>query len=345
MIFKSESDITKGWEKNKNIPAVSICCITYNQEKYIAKALDGFLMQETNFPFEILIHDDASTDRTTEIVLNYKNKYPNIIKTVIQTENQYSQNPIISPRFLWPIAAGSYIALCEGDDFWVAKTKLQMQFDFLEQNKNLGFCFTPAVEVDRDSNEGSKFCDYGKQSKQFTVGEVIRGGGGFCPTPSLFLRTEACKTIPQWLLTNAPVGDYYIQIFAACGLAGSGYLPTVTAAYRVSAEGSWSSNLKQLKKAEIEKLASSHIYCLDKLYQSHANLPLNDIEFAKAKELSVCAVLALNSKEFKLFDKLIVESWLASEQINLKQLILYKFRKYSVALRALLLLKNRVFPF
>lgn len=70
---------------------VSICCITYNHEKYIRKTLDGFLMQKTNFNYEIIIHDDASTDGTQDIIKEYQNKYPDIFKLIIQTDNQYSK--------------------------------------------------------------------------------------------------------------------------------------------------------------------------------------------------------------------------------------------------------------
>ena len=95
---------------------VSICCITFNHEKYIKKALDSFLSQNTDFEYEILIHDDASTDSTADIIREYEKKYPNIIKPIYQTENQYQKgvtNP--SGKFNFPRAKGQYIAMCEGD--------------------------------------------------------------------------------------------------------------------------------------------------------------------------------------------------------------------------------------
>src|SRR5690554_7571091 len=98
-------------------PLLSICCTTFNHEKFLEKTLEGFLAQQTNFSFEIVIHDDASTDRTVEIIQEYAKKDSRIV-SILQTENQYSQNIKIWPNYLFPKAQGKYIALCEGDDYW-----------------------------------------------------------------------------------------------------------------------------------------------------------------------------------------------------------------------------------
>ena len=108
-------------------PLVSINCITYNHEAYIRDALEGFLMQKTDFTFEILVHDDASTDQTANIIRKYEKKYPEIIKPIYQKENQYSQEVEISKQFQFPRARGKYIAICEGDDYWTNPYKLQKQ--------------------------------------------------------------------------------------------------------------------------------------------------------------------------------------------------------------------------
>jgi glycosyltransferase involved in cell wall biosynthesis len=131
-----------------NEPLVSVCCITYNHEKYIREAIEGFLMQETSFPIEILIHDDASTDKTADIIREYEAKYPNIIKPIYQTENQYSKGVGISATYQWPRAKGKYIALCEGDDYWTDPLKLQKQVDFLEANPEYGMVCTDIYLID-----------------------------------------------------------------------------------------------------------------------------------------------------------------------------------------------------
>jgi|26BtaG_2_1085354.scaffolds.fasta_scaffold00518_6 glycosyltransferase involved in cell wall biosynthesis len=119
-------------------PLVSICCITYNHGLYIKQCLDGFLTQKTSFDYEILIHDDASTDNTANIIKEYEKIYPNIIKPIYQTENQYSKGVRPINKFNFLRAKGKYIAMCEGDDYWTYSYKLQKQFDFLEQNPEFG---------------------------------------------------------------------------------------------------------------------------------------------------------------------------------------------------------------
>jgi glycosyltransferase involved in cell wall biosynthesis len=117
-------------------PLVSVSCATYNHENYIRDSLEGFLIQKTTFPIEILIHDDASTDGTADIIKEYEKKHPDLIFPIYQKENQYSKGLTISSTFNWPRARGKYIALCEGDDYWTDPYKLQKQVEFLEATAN-----------------------------------------------------------------------------------------------------------------------------------------------------------------------------------------------------------------
>ena len=111
---------------NKENPLVSIVCESYNHEPYLRKCLDGFVMQKTNFSFEILIHDDASTDKSADIIREYISKYPQLDwKPIFQIENQYSKGISIWTEIQFPRAQGKYIALCEGDDYWTDPYKLQ----------------------------------------------------------------------------------------------------------------------------------------------------------------------------------------------------------------------------
>ena len=133
--------------ENKDLPLVSICCITYNHEPYIRQCLDGFMMQKTNFSFEVLIHDDASTDKTQDIIREYEAKYPDIIKPIYQKENQYSKGISVTKTFNYPRVKGKYIAMCDGDDYWIDPYKLQKQVDYLEAHSDCGlvhtnFCIT-----------------------------------------------------------------------------------------------------------------------------------------------------------------------------------------------------------
>lgn len=119
---------------------VSIWCATYNQEKYIRQCLDGFVMQKTNFRFEAIVHDDASTDGTSDIVREYAEKYPDIIKPIIETENQYSKQDGSLDRIMYETCTGKYIAFCEGDDYWTDSLKLQKQLDYLEAHPECSCC-------------------------------------------------------------------------------------------------------------------------------------------------------------------------------------------------------------
>jgi glycosyltransferase involved in cell wall biosynthesis len=141
MFIKTEEEIKRNWIGDTNKPVVSICCTTYNHKNYIEDAMKSFLMQETDFPFEILIRDDASCDGTTNIIKNYVEKYPNIIKMILEKENTFSKGIKPMPE-LYKIAQGDYIAICEGDDYWTDSKKLQLQKDFLEENKEYVLAFT-----------------------------------------------------------------------------------------------------------------------------------------------------------------------------------------------------------
>jgi glycosyltransferase involved in cell wall biosynthesis len=121
-------------------PLVSICCTTYNHEKYIRDSIEGFLIQKTTFPIEIIIHDDASTDNTALIVKEYADNYPELIIPIFQTENQYSKGIKPFYNYILPLIKGKYIAFCEGDDYWIDPYKLQKQVDILEANPEYSLC-------------------------------------------------------------------------------------------------------------------------------------------------------------------------------------------------------------
>lgn len=130
-------------------PLVSICCVTYNHAPFIRKCLDGFLMQTTNFPIEILIHDDCSTDGTTEIIREYEAKYPDLIFPLYEEENQYSRGGAGKmDLYNYNRARGKYVAYCEGDDYWTDPQKLQKQVDFMEANLEYSVCFHAFQEYD-----------------------------------------------------------------------------------------------------------------------------------------------------------------------------------------------------
>lgn len=123
-------------------PLVSVYCIVYNQERYVRKCFNGFVNQKTNFRFEVIVHDDASTDGTTSILNEYAEKYPDLIKPIIEVENQYSKHDDSINKIMYPRLRGKYVAVCEGDDYWIDPQKLQKQYDFLENHPEYLMCYT-----------------------------------------------------------------------------------------------------------------------------------------------------------------------------------------------------------
>lgn len=133
---------------------VSIRCLTYNHEPYIRQCLEGFVMQKTDFRFEAIVHDDASTDGTADIIREFADKYPDIIKPIFETENQYSKHDGSIRRIMDAHTHGKYVAICEGDDYWIDPLKLQKQVDFLELHPDYSMCFSGSkVIFDKDFAE------------------------------------------------------------------------------------------------------------------------------------------------------------------------------------------------
>ena len=145
---------------------VTISCISYNHENYIADAIESFLMQKVSFNYEILIHDYASTDKTQDIIMEYTMKYPNIIKPILQDENQYSKGKKVG-MFHKDIAKGKYIAICEGDDYWTDTNKLQKQIDYLENHPECSMCVHASYRV--KPNKKKKIKQIGRASCRETV--------------------------------------------------------------------------------------------------------------------------------------------------------------------------------
>ena len=123
---------------------VSIKCTVYNHEPYLRRCLDGFVMQKTDFRFEAIVHDDASTDGSAAIIREYAAKYPDIIKPVIEKENIYSKDKVLLRRIMNNLCTGKYVAMCEGDDFWTDPYKLQKQVDYMESHPGCSLCYTAA---------------------------------------------------------------------------------------------------------------------------------------------------------------------------------------------------------
>lgn len=224
----------------ENKVMVSVNCITYNHERYIGEAIESFLMQKTNFAYEILIHDDCSTDSTPKIIKEYEKKYPELIKVIYEKENQYSKGSKLIP-LNEKIASGKYIAFCEGDDYWTDPYKLQKQVDFMEQHPEYSMCTHSALTVDANGEKLSMTVRPSVGNKEFSIEEIIINDGSLFPSNSMLYRLNLVKDRPKFYL-NAPVEDYPLTIYSA--LKGKVYnFDEVMSAYRVEAIGSWSEKM------------------------------------------------------------------------------------------------------
>ena len=218
--------------------AVSVMCICYNQVDYVADALDSFLAQETSFPFEILVNDDASTDGTTEVLLDYERRFPERVRVVTHEENQYSKGIYPWGTFLLPRARGRYVALCEGDDFWCDPTKLQRQFDVMEADPSLTACVHASVNVVASSGKRFSALHFYDRDRAVDLEDLFQQVQCFA-TNSLFVRADdlrAYRSSPIQPL--AADGDHKLTLFFASTRGGMYYIDREMSAYRLFAKNS-----------------------------------------------------------------------------------------------------------
>ena len=188
-------------------PLVTIACITYNHVNYIRDAIEGFLMQKTNFPVEIRIFDDASNDGTQEILKEYADKHKNII-LFLMTENQWSKGKYGLIDWIFPSAKGKYIALCEGDDYWTDPYKLQKQVDFLEANPDFVICFHKVKILKNGKLIKDNITNV--PAEITTLGDLIKYGN-YIHTLSFVFRNGIINEFPKWFY-KSKIGDYPLYL-------------------------------------------------------------------------------------------------------------------------------------
>lgn len=231
---------------------VSVYCLAYNHEKYIRKTLEGFIMQKTNFNFEVIVHDDASTDKTPEIIKEYQIKYPNIIKPIIQKENQYSKGIKILETYILPKIKGKYIAACEGDDYWCDKNKLQKQFDAMEKNQEINFCVHKIQIIEENGEKTNSYYPNKEINVQYLSSKEFINiiCEDFFQLSSYFWKTEVYKDY----VYNAPkykklsdVGDMPLFLYLGSHSKQIIYFNEIMSCYRCSSVSSWTESLKNNK--------------------------------------------------------------------------------------------------
>jgi glycosyltransferase involved in cell wall biosynthesis len=219
-----ENNIT---QKRISRPVVSIVTISYNQEKYIAQAIDSFLMQQTNFDFEVIIADDNSRDKTSAIICEYAKKYPHIIKPILRKKNIGVQLNFIDAL---KHAQGDFIAICEGDDYWTDPTKLQRQVDFLSKNSDYSMCFH-LVKVFFEAGEEEDVI-YPFRTDGFTTESLLKEN--FIQTNSVMYRRKQYDTLVSEIMPF----DWYLHLFHA-QFGKIGFINRDMSSYRRHAGGVW----------------------------------------------------------------------------------------------------------
>ena len=185
--------------------------MTYNHERFIKDCLEGFVKQITNFPFQVIVHDDASTETTPAIIKEYSDRYPSIIKPIFQEENQWvgkNTNPLI--RHVFPQVNTKYIALCEGDDYWTDPLKLQKQVDFLEANQHISLCYHPVDVLFPDGQIEEDFIVKGIMEKQESNIYDLATLGNYIHTPSVLFR-NVVRDFPSEFF-DSPIGDFFLYM-------------------------------------------------------------------------------------------------------------------------------------
>ena len=214
---------------------ISVVCITYNQSKYIRKTLDSILSQKTKYPYEIIVHDDASTDGTDDIVREYQRRYPSIIVPILEKENQASQKKDFFADIVQNLARGEYVAFCEGDDYWTDDEKLQLQTEMLERHPECDMCACRALMVAEDGKTSLGEVRPRKGDGILSMEEVILGGGTYLATASIFFR----KSMYHQMMGFEKIVslDYAYQMKGALR-GGICYIDRSMVAYRRYSKGS-----------------------------------------------------------------------------------------------------------
>lgn len=244
---------------HKNNIMVSVICCTYNQVDYIEDAIKGFINQQTSFSYEVLINDDGSTDGTSDVISRYAKKKPNVITHIEHETNQRGRiNGIIATRYLIEeMAQGKYIALCEGDDYWLDSNKLQRQFDFLEGHDDYSLVLHNAYVCDQ-SCEVVYLSEQDKGDLDKSYDQIVLEGGGVInPTASFFFRKEAYG---KW--QPGPVGDHFLMM----SVASKGKVRWMSApmsVYRYGAKGSWTAAWASSSTSQIVAYRDCYISALE----------------------------------------------------------------------------------
>lgn len=230
---------------------VSIICFAYNHEKFIRDTLEGIVNQKTIYKYEIIIHDDASTDSTADIIREYEAKYPNLFVCIYQTENQYSKGTNIENTFCYPIVRGKYTAICECDDYWCDENKLQKQVDFLESHEDYVACAHTSRVLDFMTGDEYLYHE-ASEDETLSLHDIIHWGGNKRYSTCTVLYRSEYNVRPKEFLLGI-IGDYPRALYLA--LSGKIYfMKDPMAVYRTCTHGSWTESYETSRSFKLENI-------------------------------------------------------------------------------------------
>lgn len=259
-------------------PKVSVLMLTYNQERYIDQAIRSVMNQKTDFDFELVIGNDASTDRTGEICETWQKKYPERIVLLNRGKNLGLQQNFLQT---YALCRGLYVAICEGDDFWTALNKLQLQVDFLDKHPDYSTCFHRVINYYED--KGTKSLSNGKQAVDTDINDLAKGN--YISNVSAVFRRNLFGQLPEWF-ARVSTYDYAIHLLNA-QYGKIHYMPRPMAVYRQHGRAIWS-EAGMDKKLDIAlsirellmdyfQPKSTTVY--DALRMAHSNICINLIRY------------------------------------------------------------------
>lgn len=315
---------------------VTVEMITYDQEDVIAQALDSVLIQEVDFRYQIVIGEDCSTDSTREILLGYKERYPDKITLVLHDKNVGMRNNSRSVSKRSEQINSKYIALLEGDDYWTDPKKLQIQVDAMENNPDCHLSFHAAEIRHGDDKHGKVVARHADGNGVYKTSEVILGGGGFCPTVSIIYRRDLRTSLPDFYY-EVPAGDYLLQILGSLH-GGILYVDRVMAVYRKGIEGSWSSFMQDIEKRErfvedsLKALDDLNLF-LEKKYDDEIQQRVANLYY----EMSTFYLYAGIHEKFRTYIEMSLDAYRLESKAFLVD---YKFRHLPRTLRLLRRVKD-----
>lgn len=295
-------------DKYQNDLMVTIRCITYNHEQYIRQCLESFIMQQTDFRFEAIVHDDASTDGTARIIQEYANNYPDIIKPIFEEENQYSKHDGSLQRIMNAHIHGKYVAMCEGDDYWIDPLKLQKQVDFMERNKKYSMCFHNVWKFENNAMTEFSFL----QKDEICAKDIVHDW--IIPTCSVLFR-QSSLNCDDYYKALGIVGDFNLFINLSCN-GRIHYMNSIMGVYRIHPNGATSNSLPKMESQkdflkQIDKMSNVYTPVRHLLCEQYTSAALDFAYMALKKHnlkyLIFFSLLAIRKKNILVFKYIFIK--------------------------------------